>query len=73
MRIPRQVWSKYRGLHGDAPGIQRNQWAAAEVRKVDGDFASYTVSEGRRLRDATFASHWAPPLTRPRTPLRCST
>ena len=44
--MPLQVWSKYRGLHGDAPGIQRNQWAAAEVRKVDGDFASYTVSEG---------------------------
>ena len=44
--MPSQVWSKYRGLHGDAPGIQRNQWAAAEVRKVDGDFASYTVSEG---------------------------
>ena len=44
-----QVWSKYRGLHGNkfdattGVGIKRNQWAAAKVMKVDGDFRSYTI------------------------------
>ena len=45
-----KVWSKYRGLHGDKydaerpeKSIKRNEWGAAEIVKVDGDFRSYTV------------------------------
>ena len=45
-----KVWSKYRGLRGDIydakhpeKSIKRNEWGAAEVVEVDGDFRSYTV------------------------------
>ena len=45
-----KVWSKFRSIHGDIydaeqpeKSISRNEWGAAEIVKVDGDFRSYTI------------------------------